>query len=722
MWGTIAVGTHVDIKRSDGRVHPAVVSGLNSDAATLTVEWFENEETKGKEIDLAMIRELNASLFREKQAALSAASDPVVPRAKVKKPVAIDFMGSPAVKSKKKPSIGANRRDSKPLAPKNLIQKPSSASAQASLADLPPVSAPLPSQVEKIKAKKRDSSGSSRRSSNPGKASKCVGEIQRIEQRREQRRAKQVTDLKEAKQYNLGENQQFKSMIDKFKESLQVFPRDISAIPSSDDISKITVCVRKRPLSKKEKAAKQVDVCTMPDPENTIIHEPKQKVDLTKYLDNHQFRFDQSFDENCDNETVYNFSAKPLVETIFDRGMATCFAYGQTGSGKTHTMGGDFSSGRVAGSTGIYAFAARDVFELIKKPENKAQGLTVGCSFFEIYGGKVYDLLNSKARLRVLEDGGNKVNIVGLSEKVVSDMEDVLSLIQYGNDIRTQGTTSANEHSSRSHAVFQIILRKKKTAKVHGKFSLIDLAGNERGSDAATASRQVRMEGAEINKSLLALKECIRALGKKGAHLPFRASKLTQVLKDSFIGARARTCMIAMVSPGQNSCEFTLNTLRYADRVKELKAGSRKKAGPIQHRAVVNDDEYDASSPIPDSLGSTAKEDMALILPGEEEVLQYHEAINKVVDLEDEIVEEHKKVLAMDKEWSIKEQRLLKSIDNPDTDAAEYANALDDILRQKIEEYSVIRENLAKYKDMLEAEEILGKKVKNSPNGKNTFV
>ena len=80
------------------------------------------------------------------------------------------------------------------------------------------------------------------------------------------------------------------------------------------------------------------------------------------------------------------------------------------------------------------------------------------------------------------------------------------------------------------------------------------------------------MEGAEINKSLLALKECIRALGRKGAHLPFRASKLTQVLRDSFIGEKSKTCMIAMISPGLSSCEHSLNTLRYADRVKELAA------------------------------------------------------------------------------------------------------------------------------------------------------
>ena len=81
-----------------------------------------------------------------------------------------------------------------------------------------------------------------------------------------------------------------------------------------------------------------------------------------------------------------------------------------------------------------------------------------------------------------------------------------------------------------------------------GKFSLIDLAGNERGADTSSANRQTRMEGAEINKSLLALKECIRALGRKGAHLPFRASKLTQVLRDSFIGEKAKTCMVSILS------------------------------------------------------------------------------------------------------------------------------------------------------------------------------
>lgn len=105
--------------------------------------------------------------------------------------------------------------------------------------------------------------------------------------------------------------------------------------------------------------------------------------------------------------------------------------------------------------------------------------------------------------------------------------------------------------------------------------SFIDLAGSERGGDVKTSNRKTRMDGAEINKSLLALKECIRALDMEKKHLPFRGSKLTLVLKDSFIG-KCKTVMIGNISPAIESTENTLNTLRYADRVKELKGGSNK--------------------------------------------------------------------------------------------------------------------------------------------------
>ena len=106
-----------------------------------------------------------------------------------------------------------------------------------------------------------------------------------------------------------------------------------------------------------------------------------------------------------------------------------------------------------------------------------------------------------------------------------------------------------------------------------GKLSFIDLAGKERASEVTDMHKQTRMDGAEINKSLLALKECIRALDMDKTHIPFRQNKLTLVLKDSFVGGDCKSVMIGNISPSTSCCEHTLNTLRYADRVKELRKG-----------------------------------------------------------------------------------------------------------------------------------------------------
>lgn len=377
--------------------------------------------------------------------------------------------------------------------------------------------------------------------------SNAVKEVEKIKKQREERRARQAEqkaekiELMSSVDPSSHSQWEFLSMIREYRAQME-----FNTITLNDVVTdhQICVAVRKRPLNKRESVRKDIDVITIPTKDLVIVHEPKQKVDLTKYLENQRFRFDYAFDETADNELVYKYTARPLVKTIFEGGMATCFAYGQTGSGKTHTMGGDFNGKTQDSSKGIYALAARDVFAQLRLSKMQGEDQYVCASFFEIYSGKVFDLLNGKQKLRVLEDAKSQVQVVGLTERKVENVEDVLKFIQLGNNIRTSGVTSANNHSSRSHAVFQLIL-KRNTGKLKGKFSLIDLAGNERGADTSSANRQTRMEGAEINKSLLALKECIRALGRKGAHLPFRASKLTQVLRDSFIGENSRTCMVS---------------------------------------------------------------------------------------------------------------------------------------------------------------------------------
>lgn len=340
------------------------------------------------------------------------------------------------------------------------------------------------------------------------------------------------------------------------------------------NVAKIKVVVRKRPLNKKEIAKKEEDIITIDRNSNSLtVHETKLKVDLTEYVEKHEFLFDAVMSEDISNDEIYSETVEPIVPIIFQRTKATCFAYGQTGSGKTYTM------------QPLPLKASQDIFRLMNHTYRN-QGFQLFVSFFEIYGGKVFDLLNDRKKLCMREDGKQQVCIVGLQEYRVSNVEAIKELIERGNATRSTGTTGANEESSRSHAILQLAIKRlvdgndSKPARVIGKLSFIDLAGSERGADTTDNDKQTRIEGAEINKSLLALKECIRALDNDQGHIPFRGSKLTEVLRDSFVGD-SRTVMISCISPNSGSCEHTLNTLRYADRVKSLSKGNNSKRDPL---------------------------------------------------------------------------------------------------------------------------------------------
>jgi len=335
---------------------------------------------------------------------------------------------------------------------------------------------------------------------------------------------------------------------------------------NTDNTPKIRVVIRKRPLSRKESQKGDSDIVDMRGAQTTVVREMKAKVDLTKYIEEHAFNFDRAFDENSTNQQIYAEAMRPLIKSLFNKAKVTCFAYGQTGSGKTHTMMGDSDPEKSAQTPGLYLLAAQDIFALLEKPQY--QHLSLHISFYEIYCSKLHDLLNERQLLHAREDAKQNVNIVGLSEKKVTNVASLMQVIDFGNSVRTTASTSANLDSSRSHAILQISL--KEGNKLYGKMSFIDLAGSERGADVVDTNKQTRMDGAEINKSLLALKECIRALDQDKKHTPFRGSKLTLVLKDSFTG-NCKTLMIGNISPSSGACEHTLNTLRYADRVKELK-------------------------------------------------------------------------------------------------------------------------------------------------------
>uniref|UniRef100_A0A8C9TMX0 Kinesin-like protein n=1 Tax=Scleropages formosus TaxID=113540 RepID=A0A8C9TMX0_SCLFO len=679
---------------SSCRIHQAMVTSLNEDNESVTVEWIENGDTKGKEIDLESIFALNPDLAPGEESIPSPETPPL-----------------PSQTSVKVNKIPKNRRTiapSKNDTPSRDNRAVGSTRARPGHQQPEPVPAPPP--PTQMQTQSQSQSQSQLQQQNARRKSNCVKEVEKLQEKRERRRLQQQ-ELREKRAQEVDvtiPNYEIMYMIRDFRASLDYRP-----LTTADLIEehRICVCVRKRPLNKKELSLKDLDVITIPSKDVVMVHEPKQKVDLTRYLENQTFRFDYAFDDSTTNEMVYRFTARPLVETIFERGMATCFAYGQTGSGKTHTMGGDFSGKNQDCSKGIYALAARDVFLMLKKPNYKKLDLQVYATFFEIYSGKVFDLLNRKAKLRVLEDGKQQVQVVGLQEREVKCTEDVLKLIEVGNSCRTSGQTSANAHSSRSHAVFQIILRRK--GKMHGKFSLIDLAGNERGADTSSADRQTRLEGAEINKSLLALKECIRALGRNKPHTPFRASKLTQVLRDSFIGENSRTCMIATISPGMASCENTLNTLRYANRVKELTVDPSAVEGRPNVHAVNQLDALEAqwgvgSSPQRDDLKLLCEQNEEEVSP---QLFTFHEAVSQLVEMEEQVLEDHRAVFQESIRWLEDEKVLLEMTEEVDYDVESYATQLEQILDQKIEILTELRDKVKSFRSALQEEEQASKQI-----------
>lgn len=285
----------------------------------------------------------------------------------------------------------------------------------------------------------------------------------------------------------------------------------------------------------------------------------------------HRFVFDRLFDEEAAQEEVYANTTRPLLDSVLDGYNATVFAYGATGCGKTHTISG------TPRAPGIIFLTMKELFERINELRD-TNHVDVSLSYLEIYNETIRDLLEpSSKQLALREDSESRILVSNLSTHKPSNVEEVMEMILLGNQNRTISPTEANATSSRSHAVLQInVVQKGRTAAISeshtfATLSIIDLAGSERAS--ATKNRGERLlEGANINKSLLALGNCINALcdPRRHNHVPYRDSKLTRLLKFS-LGGNCKTVMIVCVSPSSRHYDETLNTLKYADRAKRIK-------------------------------------------------------------------------------------------------------------------------------------------------------
>ncbi|XP_030249392.1 kinesin-like protein KIF13A isoform X3 [Sparus aurata] len=358
--------------------------------------------------------------------------------------------------------------------------------------------------------------------------------------------------------------------------------------------TKVKVAVRVRPMNRREIELNTKCVVDMED-NQTVLHPPPSNGKGESRKQPKVFAFDHCFwsmDESnvpkyAGQEVVFKCLGEGILENAFQGYNACIFAYGQTGSGKSFSMMGNGEQ------PGLIPRLCCSLFERVHKEENEAHSFKVEVSYMEIYNEKVRDLLDPKGSRQSLKVREHKVlgpYVDGLSQLAVTNFEDIEVLMSEGNKSRTVAATNMNEESSRSHAVFSIIvtqtlydLQSGNSGEKVSKMSLVDLAGSERVSKTGAAGERLK-EGSNINKSLTTLGCVISALADQSAgkgkakFVPYRDSVLTWLLKDN-LGGNSKTAMIATVSPAADNYEETLSTLRYADRAKRI----------VNH-AVVNED------------------------------------------------------------------------------------------------------------------------------------
>ncbi|XP_039073593.1 kinesin-like protein KIF21A isoform X8 [Hyaena hyaena] len=367
------------------------------------------------------------------------------------------------------------------------------------------------------------------------------------------------------------------------------------------DESSVRVAVRIRPQLAKEKI-EGCHICTSVTPGEPQVFLGKDKA----------FTFDYVFDIDSQQEQIYTQCIEKLIEGCFEGYNATVFAYGQTGAGKTYTMGTGFDVNIMEEEQGIISRAVKHLFKSIEEKKHTAikNGLPppdfkVNAQFLELYNEEVLDLFdttrdidakNKKSNIRIHEDSTGGIYTVGVTTRTVNTESEMMQCLKLGALSRTTASTQMNVQSSRSHAIFTIHLCQTRMCPqidaenvtdnkvisessqmnefetLTAKFHFVDLAGSERLKRTGATGERAK-EGISINCGLLALGNVISALGdksKRATHVPYRDSKLTRLLQDS-LGGNSQTIMIACVSPSDRDFMETLNTLKYANRARNIK-------------------------------------------------------------------------------------------------------------------------------------------------------
>lgn len=385
--------------------------------------------------------------------------------------------------------------------------------------------------------------------------------------------------------------------------------------------SSVQVALRVRPLNAKETLANCSECISY------IPNEPQIVIGTDR-----SFTFDFVFNADSTQPQVYQTCVSPLIEKFLDGYNATILAYGQTGSGKTYSMGTGLDNTTASDFQGIIPRAIHYIYNELPKRLKPPSEYSVYVSFLELYNEELIDLLNpardssrpgsapsanvnsgertangkGDGGLKIREDEFGRIVWSGVREEEAKSPEELLGFLQKGSLCRTTGSTDMNITSSRSHAIFSITLRQSKFTpktesdsngvegtvntetdgeyeKLVSKFHFVDLAGSERLKKTNAVGDRAK-EGISINSGLLALGNVISALGDESriangvGHVPYRDSKLTRLLQDS-LGGNSQTLMLACVSPADSNFQETLNTLKYANRARNIK-----------NRVVINQD------------------------------------------------------------------------------------------------------------------------------------
>lgn len=329
----------------------------------------------------------------------------------------------------------------------------------------------------------------------------------------------------------------------------------------------VQVVVRCRPISKREAEGGCSKVVNIFPARGVIeVQNPNARTENEK---NKMFTYDAVYDESSTQQSIYDETVRPLVASVLEGYNGCVFAYGQTGTGKTFTMEGNISDKE---EQGIIPRA----FEQIWSHINRTTGVEflVYARYLEIYMEEIRDLLKLKnpKPLELRQSTEKGVFVSHLHSQTCQSANDMMKAMKIGNRNRTTGITNMNEHSSRSHAIFQISIEmaeeKSKSIKI-GKLNLIDLAGSERQSKTGASGDRLK-EASKINQALSSLGNVIYALAENSPHIPYRDSKLTRLLQDS-LGGNSKTIMIANIGPASMNYDETIITLRYAYRAKSIK-------------------------------------------------------------------------------------------------------------------------------------------------------